>query len=360
MSPAPEEGAEPSPGETPPAETSLPILGEGEGATDLDSVMDEIFLLESNEILEPQLEEEIYPQEVYIGFGYEEYRADQPLLDDGIKQASNTTARFAVEKTDNDYRARSGNIADSFEGMFDGTATMYWQPRDDRYYASDLQVYDYGLSDNQERLLSLDDYKEYLGRIPDYQFENWYLSASGPMNANDSENSPYLIEDPDNGYGNAKFEIGMHNYEIFLVPLYYTDLVFKDGTTRSDLLLDTSEDSAGLDQETVADTIVDTAEERDRYRILTNEVDNTAATKHYTFYYGMEQSTYKFSDAIPIIARWKLSDNAKLVTTAQARTAIKDKDGNVIDVKETEEKTSIYAVKNEINFVRKKRHFWRD
>lgn len=348
MSPAPEEGAEPSPGETPPAETSLPIPGEGEGATDLDSVMDEIFLLESNEILEPQLEEEIYPQEVYIGFGYEEYRADQPLLDDGIKQASNTTARFAVEKTDNDYRARSGNIADSFEGMFDGTATMYWQPRDDRYYASDLQVYDYGLSDNQERLLSLDDYKEYLGRIPDYQFENWYLSASGPMNANDSENSPYLIEDPDNGYGNAKFEIGMHNYEIFLVPLYYTDLVFKDGTTRSDLLLDTSEDSTGLDQETVADTIVDTAEERDRYRILTNEVDNTAATKHYTFYYGMEQSTYKFSDAIPIIARWKLSDNAKLVTTAQARTAIKDKDGNVIDVKETEEKTSIYAVKNKV------------
>lgn len=354
-SPTAEPGTTPVPTDEPEASPSAsPGLGEGTdvdggepspvpsapSAEDTDAVMDDIFLLQTNEALMPLADEASrLPQMVYIGFGYEVYQADKAFVKDTylwgpesdnttVRQASDTTARLAVEKSvakpSDDYRGTQGYVYD--------TAYTYWKPREDGlYYAADLQIRD----TNLRKLLGLNDYKSYLGRIPDYEFEDWYLSAAGPMNKADT---PYLSEGGGtNRYASGEDEtVETGKSQFFLTPLYYTDLELLDGKKREDLRLS----DEGLTWEDINATIVDTMEEKDEHFKSINQTgNNAAAAMYYSFYYGMEQAAgFKVNDDMPIIAHWQLSDNARLVKTAAVNA------NPTTD--RTTEKTTIYPVKN--------------
>lgn len=315
--------AEPSPSGTPEPETTLaPIPSETQLPLEM---MQSPVMLYATEREKPAFDY------TYIGYGYEEYYAEAPDPDGKVKSAKrysiptrmqgmlpgqeNIFAKLAVEKPARDNSAFfEGQIwsQEAFDDWVNGEPG--WFSRDDgRYYLEDL-----GIVEDIDRgpVYSLEEIKSRLGRIPDYEFDDWYVSSldlamSAGLSGGSLQERFYLWD-----YGNQKFtddnkwiivkgdsygtpEVAQY---ITRVPLAYGSGTGLDGQPYEDHpLTEVIEDI-----DAIKSTVVDTNEKR--------------ANRNLDYFYGNgEENDHNplwSNTDLPIIAHWKLSSNATLIDTA--------------------------------------------
>lgn len=334
----------------------------------------------------------------YIGFGYEVYHADMPsgAADDyAVKEAGKYTvedkgdvhyAEFAVEKplaaAEEDPFMTTAEIERSafFNNELSTTGTggvgngIYlnelsskwgWKPREDgKYYTEDinllrrLRIEVDGKRQRVTKCISLQDLADkWLGRIPDYQFDGWYVAAAEPQIFNGlrgySSALPYVLWKDYNKYqftymairtpGDINNPNEANSRVVTRIPLSYYS-----GEDRADYPL-----SGPLDEAAMREIRDKTVVNFENYSPIYNANDKVfyPGTKWPAEMYpnsvgmdavpkvsGINYNTESMEVELPIIAHWKLSDNATLVDNAPLNHEDPDKRTTV--------STAVYSVKN--------------
>lgn len=288
----------PTPTETADVEPSPAASGE---VTDIDALPEE----EQGELMAPPMavmsldaEEEDRMEEAYIGFGYEVYKADKPNADGSPKKASTWQdgfAELAVEKETEIDRGYLHQCSFMNKNPYDGgDVKTYWALGDNgKYNYEDAYLfYDYQVTNLREVA------ENWLGRIPDYQFDSWYISGWAPLG---NFEEFYLMDNRRVTWGYP-----IENKSI-MIPLSYCSW---EG--NPDYRLD-PDGTSPEDMEKAKGTIVHDQPRQDELaKRLDEQVGNNTSKYYYSNWWPSGNSIY----AIPIIAHWKLSDDATLVDKA--------------------------------------------
>lgn len=363
--PRPTEGPEasPAPSATPdPETTSAPEPAPTPAETPAPS--------EPPQKMAPQAADAVYAAEVptksipfntaYIGFGYEVYHADVPATraeDYAVKAAGKYTttgydahyADFAVEKpldaTEKiegaafaDYEDRYGNI-DNWIFADEADRDGGWRARTDgKYYAENIN-----LQASEDQLLSLTEIAEkWLGRIPDYEFEGWYISASPPQPFN-GMNGDGDRETLWKGYDKYQFAF-LYNppYENSKVDVTRIPLAYYSEKNRADYPLSESPFDSDAMHVIRDETVVNFENYFGAGEIWypgTKIPYDNLGDDPVPDVPGYDPEAPEYTEIeLPIIAHWKLSSDATLV------------DSNLLNNEDTTKRetvnTAVYSVKN--------------
>lgn len=284
----------------------------------------------------------------YIGFGYDVYRADQPAADHGVKTAGQYSemgndlqdihyADFAVEKpldASDDIRKAASIVGDVYKD--ENAPVRGWNPREDgKYYAEDICI-EYNEDPTswfpELKYLSLADIaNNWLGRLPDYQFEGWYVSGLKPskFGFTKAQLPPLTLWMED--YIEQEFENqtapGVVD-RVTKIPIAYcdTEKIPAAGFGPDYPLTDGPLDYEQIRDRTVA--LYENVGTPDPLYPGTKKTDENSSEWNNEF---MEVE-------LPIIAHWKLSEDATLVDSVLLNNEDPGKRETV--------KTAVYSVRN--------------
>lgn len=277
----------------------------------------------------------------YVGYGYEDYRAGMPgangeprlsegkfsyIDEDGGEHLD--PAAFAVEKNSgseelslNGYPYMAYTVGPLFEPdiVEQGDGRVYgflagWGTKPS-YEISDIYI---GVWEQSifNTVKSLDEIEAWLGRIPDYKFENWAVSGWGPPPLSPYEQRiwPYTGY-PSGGVQNEDQSFGLANSS--MVPVRFGNW---SGHPDFDLTGTLDEDTLNQIRETVVE-FDDRTQLQTQFRdwAVAEDKSTQYTSYQYMLWYGpyTDEETGKSKTAreLPIIAHWTLSDDASLVST---------------------------------------------
>lgn len=253
--------------------------------------------------------------QAYVGYGYDAYHAGMPEVDGSVADAQlygddshREYAQLAVEVPESN--TDMGEVFGGYERSAYAHSNSYEEnlqdsESEDAWTGENVDSIEIRLG--RRKYFSLKDIIGRLGRIPDYEFDGWYASALGPTNAVPAPLWNYPTTDwvIAGGAGLGRTD------SIIKIPLRYPA---EDAPVQDYRLTDAEGNGLAIDVDELQDVILDRPDMRTQMKEA--------------YYYGPDDSSWGDTGNdvkgiyLPIIAHWKLSGDARLVSTASCNADV--------------------------------------